>query len=71
MVTHYNPSLSQELRYQSIPVVPLKATETLLDWLKRTGRLKLREIETFQENEIVEELDDVIDPEVYQREEEE
>jgi hypothetical protein len=36
MLTRYNPSIRQELRYQAAPVTPLVATESLLDWLRRT-----------------------------------
>jgi len=39
----FNPSLSQEPRYQAIPVMQITSKETLLHWLERTGRLKLRQ----------------------------
>jgi hypothetical protein len=60
MVTRYNPSLRRELRYQAIPIIPSRATESLLNWLKRTGRLKPREIDSTQEDEVLEELEEIM-----------
>lgn len=73
MVTHYNPSLRQELRYQAIPVIPLITTESLLDWLKRTGRLKPREIDLSLclDDEIPEDLEYMPESEMDNLEEEE
>lgn len=71
MVTHYNPSLRQELRYQAIPVIPLITTESLLDWLKRTGRLKPREIDLCLDDEIPEDLEYMPESEIDNLDEEE
>ena len=70
MLKQYNPSLLKEPRYQAIPIIPSKPTETLLDWLKRTGRLKTREIDSSLKNEVLEELENIIDEAVYGSEEE-
>ena len=67
----FNPSLSQEPRYQAIPVMQITSKETLLYWLERTGRLKLRQSDAHPDSHILEELDDIIDPDNYAIEEEE
>jgi hypothetical protein len=71
MITGYNPSVSQEPRYQAIPIIPPRDREPLLSWLKRTGRLQSREIELLMDLDakIPEELDDIIEAELYQEEE--
>lgn len=71
MITLYNPSLRQEPRYQAIPIIPPIATESLLEWLKRTGRLKPREIDLSQQDEVLEDLEYILDPEIYNQEKEE
>ena len=35
----YNPSLTQESRYEPAAVLPLTQDSSLLDWLSTTGRL--------------------------------
>ncbi len=71
MATRYNPSVYQELRYQALPIIPFRETEPLLSWLKRTGRLQKRQIDPSVANKIPEELDDIIETELYSRLEEE
>jgi hypothetical protein len=71
MVAHYNPSVHQEPRNQPIAVIPLRTTESLLAWLKRTGRLKPSEIDLFQEDEVLEDLEYILNPEIYNLEKEE
>lgn len=39
----YNPSLSQEPRYEPAAVIPIKEDSSLVDWLKATNRLIPRE----------------------------
>ena len=70
MVKYYNPSLRQEPRYQAIPIIPSKPTESLLDWLKRTGRLEAREIDSSLKDEVLEDLENIIEESVYGSEEE-
>jgi hypothetical protein len=70
MVQHYNPSLRQEPRYQAIPIIPSKSTETLLEWLQRTGRLEPREIDSSLKGEVLEDLENSIDRAIYASEEE-
>jgi hypothetical protein len=60
MMAPYNPSLRIEPRNEPIPIIPPTETESLLDWLKRTGRLKPREIELSQEDEVPEDLEDLM-----------
>lgn len=71
MVTRYNPSVHQAPRYQAIPIIPLTETESLLNWLKRTGRLKPRDVNSSEEIEIPEDLEDIIDNHLHNLEEEE
>jgi Tfp pilus assembly protein PilN len=49
----------------------ITSKETLLHWLERTGRLKLRQSDAHPDSQILEELDDIIDPDNYAIEEEE
>jgi hypothetical protein len=67
----YNPSLRQEPRNQPIPIIPLRTTESLLVWLERTGRLKPREIDLSHEDEALEDIEYILDPEIYNLEKEE
>ncbi|MGK7930347.1 MAG: DUF3134 domain-containing protein [Microcystaceae cyanobacterium] len=39
----YNPSLSQEPRFEPAAVIPIKEDTSLVDWLKATNRLIPRE----------------------------
>jgi len=71
MLTRYNPSIRQELRYQAAPVTPLVATESLLDWLRRTGRLKPKEADSYKVLSILDDIDEILDPEIADIEEEE
>jgi hypothetical protein len=71
MVTRYNPSVHQEPRNQPLLVIPLIETESLLIWLKRTGRLKPREVDLFHGNEVLEDLEYILNPEIYDTEKEE
>lgn len=71
MVTRYNPSVHQEPRNQPIPIIPLKTTESLLAWLRRTGRLKPREVDLLKEDEALEDLEYILNPEIYNLEKEE
>jgi hypothetical protein len=41
----YNPSLTQEPRYEPAAVLPLTQDSSLLDWLSATGRLIPRDRE--------------------------
>ena len=72
MTTCYNPSLSEEPRNQPIAVVPPIAQESLLGWLERTGRFYFNEdgIDASQAHKMPEDLDDILEPEVYGLEDE-
>ena len=70
MTILYNPSLQEESRYEPAQIICPTETESLLNWLKRTGRLIPREIDTSQNDELLEALDDLIDSEIYKLQEE-
>jgi hypothetical protein len=55
----YNPSLSQESRYEPASVIPVKKDSSLIDWLAATGRLIPREIV-----EVIEILDPIEELEI-------
>jgi Protein of unknown function (DUF3134) len=71
MTTIYNPALSEEPRNQPMKVVPLLPRESILSWLERTGRFKSSEIDGFPDCKTTEDLDDLLEPEVYVLENEE
>ena len=39
----YNPSLRREPRYEPASVIPLKQDNSILEWLKASGRLMARD----------------------------
>lgn len=54
----YNPSLSQESRYEPASVIPVKKDSSLIDWLVATGRLIKREtVEVIETSDPIEELE--------------
>ena len=61
MMAHYYPSLRREPRNEPIAIIPPTKTESLLAWLKRTGRLKPCEIDLSQKEEVLEDLEDLED----------
>jgi hypothetical protein len=60
-----NPSLRQEARYEPAAVIPLKQEDSIIEWLKASGRLIAREIQekdiVLDEDEEISELMDVDD----------
>ncbi len=61
MVEFHNPALKEESRYEPALIIPLRESESILDWLKHTDRLfKLREPHRFNDNNVPEELEDII-----------
>ena len=65
MSTHYNPALHEEPRNQLISNVLPMVRETLLSWLERTGRFRTDEPDEVHHFKMAEELDDMLDAEVY------
>ncbi|MDX2216717.1 MAG: DUF3134 family protein [Oculatellaceae cyanobacterium bins.114] len=65
MATYYNPALSEEPRNQPMRLVPPIPKETLLNWLESSGRFRSSENDEFQEHKISEDLDDILEPELY------
>ena len=49
-----NPSLRETPRSQLAPILPSPQTESLVDWLEKTGRMSARDIQDtdFVENEM-------------------
>jgi hypothetical protein len=60
-----NPSLRQEARYEPAAVIPLKQEDSIIEWLKASGRLMAREVQEkdiiIDEDEEISELMDVDD----------
>jgi len=73
MATYYNPALHEEPQNQPTKILPLVSRESLLSWLESTGRFRNSdlEIDEFQDHQILEDLDDILDPEIYVLENEE
>lgn len=71
MTVFYNPALSQEPRNQSIKAVSPILRESLLSWLESSGRFHANDIDEFQTHKISEDLDDILEPDLYTLENEE
>ena len=74
MVIFQNPALSEESRYEPAQIIQLTGSESLLNWLKRTGRIKSYESDQSHENDVPEEIENIIelsDIDLEQEEEEE
>lgn len=64
MVTFHNPALNAEPRNEPPRIIPLKKSEPLLNWLKRTNRLfKSHQSAQSQDNDVPEELEEVLSEE--------
>lgn len=53
----YNPSLSQEPRYEPAAVIPVKEDTSLVDWLKATNRFIPREKVEEEQQKSAEDVD--------------
>jgi Protein of unknown function (DUF3134) len=71
MTTRHNPALYEEPRNQSVKIVPPIPRESLLSWLESTNRFHSSEIDEFQDHKISEDLDDILETEIYSLENEE
>jgi hypothetical protein len=72
MTTHHNPALREEPRNQPLMVSPLTSRESLFSWLESTGRFLINdEIDEAQDHKVPEDLEDVLETEVYALESEE
>lgn len=71
MATQYNPSLREEPQNQPTKIVPLISRESLLSWLESSGRFRSNEINEFPDYKILEEIDDILESEMYVPETEE
>jgi hypothetical protein len=65
MATFYNPSLHQESRHAAAKIPPQVERESLLKWLERTGRLKSDQVNESQHAKDSDELDAILDAELY------
>lgn len=73
MTNYYNPALHEEPQNQPTKIFPLIPRETLFSWLESSGRFRKNDIEEFQggDDRIPDELDDILEPEIYALENEE
>jgi len=65
MTTPHNPALYEEPRNQKMKVIPPIPRHTLLNWLESNGRFLSSEADEFQDQRMPEELDDILEAEVY------
>ncbi|MBE9141160.1 DUF3134 family protein [Nodosilinea sp. LEGE 07088] len=65
MAIFYNPSLHQESRDAAAKIPPQVERETLLKWLERTGRLKSDQVDGAHHPKDSDELDAILDAELY------
>lgn len=66
MLKHYNHSaLREESRSKRAQILLIKESESLYDWIKRTGRFKSYESDELHADEVSEELEDIIETEIY------
>ena len=71
MFTFHNPALSEESRYEPARIIQLTENEPLLNWLKRTGRIKSYESDQSHENDVPEEIENIIGISIIDLEQEE
>ncbi|MBW4595966.1 MAG: DUF3134 domain-containing protein [Brasilonema angustatum HA4187-MV1] len=72
MVKHYNfPSLHEEPRNQRAQILLIKESESLYKWIESTGRFKSYESDELHADDLSEELDDIMEPSIYEQEKEE
>lgn len=71
MTMRHNPALYEEPRNQPMKIVPLVPRESLLSWLESSGRFRSSEIDEFQDRKMLEDLDDILELEIYVPENEE
>ncbi len=71
MVSFKNPALSEESRYEPAQIIQLTGSESLLNWLKRTGRIKSYESDQSHENDVPEEIENIIGISIIDLEQEE
>lgn len=74
MVTFHNPALNEESRNEPARIIPLRESESILNWLERTDRLfKSHKSDESHDDDVPEELEDIIGISIsdLQREEEE
>lgn len=62
---NYNPALYEEPRNQPIKVIPPALRESLLDWLENTGRFHTVDVNEYQDFQVSENLDEILEPEIY------
>lgn len=70
MTICHNPSLYEEPRNQPVKIIPPIPRESLLNWLESSGRFRSREMDEFPDHKIIEDLDDILEPETYVSEDE-
>jgi hypothetical protein len=71
MTIRSNLALSEEPINQPIKIVTPVLRESLFSWLERTGRFQANEGDELQDHKVLEDLDDLLEPELYVAESEE
>jgi len=73
MTTRLNPALYQEPRNQPMKIIPPLPRESLMSWLESSGRFRSTEVDEFpnQIQIMSEDLDDILEPDLYTQEAEE
>lgn len=71
MTIRPNLALSEEPINQPMKAVPPVLRESLFSWLERTGRFQSSEVDEFEDRKILEDLDDILEPETYSLDNEE
>ncbi len=66
MLKHYNHSaLREEPRSRRAQILFIRESESLYDWIKRTGRFKSYESDELHADGVSEELEDIMETEIY------
>lgn len=68
---HPNPALYEEPLNRPMKGAPPALRESLFNWLERTGRFQSSEVDDYQEHKLTEDLDDILEPEIFVLENEE
>ncbi len=72
MLKHYNHSaLHEEPRSKRAQILLIRESESLYNWIKSTGRFKSYESDEPRADALSEELDDIMETEIYRLDKEE
>jgi hypothetical protein len=66
MTARYNnPALREEPRTQRAKIISANEQESLYNWLQRTGRFKSGEFDPLHNEKVPEELEDIMEADLY------